>query len=268
MTSRFFRKLGFVHRQLWWRNRLYQISVLAGPAPLLGILLAGAVWAAGSGIPGRSAPPPWAKPEPREVWSSADGPISSVLPSAPLPLIDADGNLAGYKPGWRMATQRLELLPGYAVNTVGPALTGVTIEGARIDMDQIIAGGPKEGLYAAFGQGFLVIQDAGTYNLSARFERPPAEPASCLIRMGFGPRRVVSHVDLSLINQVSTTFDPVQFVLKPGLYLINWTLGCWHDQAVRAPGSVTVLIGRPADSSLQPVRSSDIVHREGNLSTR
>ena len=263
--NRFFAKLGFVHRQLWNGNRLYQLSVLAGPAPLLGAILAGALWAAGlSTASSRHPPPPWATPEPRDVWNSTDGPVQSVTPRAPLPPADAAGGVAGYKPGWRLATQRIEVRPGYDVNVETAPLTAVTLDGARIEMDRIIASGPKQGLYAGVAQAQLAIRAAGIYTLSLRFERPPAEPADCLMRLGFGQHRVVSNLDISVINQVTKTFDGTQFELQPGLYPIGVAFSCWHDQNVTAPGSLTLLIGHPGDQKPLPARPDDIVRREGD----
>jgi hypothetical protein len=261
----FFGKLGFVHRQLWTGNPLYRLSVLAGPAPLLGALVAGALWAAGvgGGAAGRPALPRWATPDPNDKWNSADGPIRSVKPRAPLPLVDGKGNLAGYKPGPRLVTNPIQVQGSFDVNVENKVLTAVPYDGARLDMDRIIASGPKQGLYVGVADGILVIRTAGVYTLTLRHERAPAQPASCVERLGFGGHRVISNLDLSLYNQVDTTFQGAQFELEAGLYPIGWAYGCWHEQAETAPGSLSLMIGHPGEAHPLPAQPDEIVHREG-----
>ena len=262
--GRFFGKLGFVHRELWAGNPLYRLSVLAGPAPLVGALLAGVLWVAGVGGlgTGRSAPR-WATPEPHDTWNSADGPIRSVKPRASLPLVDAEGNLAGYKPGPRLATQPIQVQGNFDVNVESAVLTAVPYDSARLEMDRVIANGPKQGLYVGVADGILAIRTAGVYTLTLRLERPPAQPSSCISRLGFGEHRVISNVDLSLYNQEDKTFPGTQFELEPGLYPIAWVFGCWHEQTETAPGSLTLIIGHPDDVQPLPARADDILHREG-----
>jgi len=267
--GQFFGKLGFAHCQLWADNPLYRLSVLAGPAPFVGALLAGVLWVAGVGGlgTGRSAPPPWATPEPHDTWNSTDGPIGSVKPRAPLPAVDAEGDLAGYKPGPRLVTHPIQVQGDFDVNVENMALTAVPYDGVRLEMDRIIASGPKQGLYVGVADGILAIRTAGVYTLTLRLERPPAQPSSCISRLAFGQHRVVSNVDLSLYNQVDKTFPGTQFELEPGLYPIGWVFGCWHEQAETVPGSLTLMIGHPGEAQPLPARLDDIVHREGGTST-
>ena len=125
-------------------------------------------------------------------------------------------------------------------------------------MARIVAAGPKDTLYAAVGSGFLVIKEPGVYALNARFERPAGPPASCLIRLGFGPVRLVSNVELDLLNSVSKVFNVNRFDLKPGLYSFVWGFGCWHEHDMVGQGRVTVLVGHPGEGTLQPARSGEI----------
>jgi hypothetical protein len=83
--------------------------------------------------------------------------------------------------------------------------------------------------------------------------------ANYLLRLGFGPRRVVSEVELSIANDVSKTFDPAKFDLQPGLYSIGWAFGCWRDREVVGPGRMTVLLSHPGEPHLAPARSDEIV---------
>lgn len=260
----FFGKLGFVHQHLWSRNRLYQASILAGPAPLVGGLLAAAIWLASHGGFGgqHRALPPWAKPEHVDLWNTAGGAPPVVAPTVPLPQTDAAGGLVGFKPGWRMATQRIDLRSGYDVNVDSTPLTASPLSGAKVEMAQIIAQAPKVPLYAGTAQGFLAVRTAGVYALSARFDRPPAEPADCLIRLAFGPHRVTSNIEISVFNDVSKTYEEARFTLEPGLYSIGWAFTCWHDQTVTAPGSLTILVGHPDEPKPMPARTDEIVHRE------
>jgi hypothetical protein len=260
----FFSKLGFVHRHLWSRNRLYQASILAGTAPLVGGLLAAAIWVAShGGFGGRhQALPHWAKPEPQDVWKTAEGAPPVVQPSLPLPPIDDTGALAGYKPGWRMTTRQLDVNAGYEVNIDSTPLTAFSLEESKLDLARVITERPKVPLYVATGSSLLAIRTAGIYTLSLRFDRPAAQPADCLMRLGFGPHRVISNVEISIINDVSKTFDAARFDLQPGLYSIAWAFTCWHDHAVVAPGSLTLLIGHPGEQGLLPARADDIVQRD------
>jgi hypothetical protein len=126
-------------------------------------------------------------------------------------------------------------------------------------MAQILAKGPSASLYVGVGSGFLAVRTAGIYTISARLERPAAPVADCLVRLGFGPRRVLSNLEVAITGDISKTFAGARFDLQPGLYLIGWAFGCWHDGKVIGPGRMTLLVGDSSGQDLHPARSEDLV---------
>ncbi len=133
-----------------------------------------------------------------------------------------------------------------------------SFDDAAIDMSRIVASGPKDTLYVGIISGFFVVREAGVYAMTARFERPAGPTADCLTRLGFGNGRIVSNVNVDLVNSVSQTFDVAKFNLRPGLYPIGWAFGCWHDQEVLGPGRMTILVQHPGEDTLRPIRPTDI----------
>ncbi len=95
-----------------------------------------------------------------------------------------------------------------------------------------------------------------------RWRTPAGRVADCLVRLGFGPHRIVSNLEVGIADDVSKAFDAARFDLQPGLYLIGWAYGCWHDQEVTGPGRMVLLIGHPGERTLQPARPDDIVRAE------
>lgn len=140
-------------------------------------------------------------------------------------------------------------------------LTAFSLDGSTVDVAQIIAGGPKVSLYVGLGRGFLAIRTAGVYALTLRLERPAGPSADCLTRLGFGPHRVVSMLNIGFGNDVKT-FEAPRFDLQPGLYPIGWAFGCWHEHEVVGPGRITLLVGHPGDPTPLPARADDIVRQE------
>lgn len=191
-------------------------------------------------------------------WGEGDR-INHVPPTKPLPPATASGGWEGYAPGWRVGAQPIQL-----------TATDVTVEPTRLssfistrpgdDMPEILARGPADSLFVDVGLGFLVVPTAGTYALTTRLERPAASPAACLVRLGFGPHRVTSNIELGFETDFSRTFPVARFALEPGLYSIGWAFGCWHNHRITAPGRMTVLIQRPGETALTPVRPNEIVH--------
>jgi hypothetical protein len=268
--SRFFGRLSFVHRRLWQLDAYYRVSILLGPAALVGLALAAGLWWGGIGLIGRkvatatpSPPPGWAtRRGGDQFWdNSADVP-PAVKADAPLPPTDTNGLLMGFKPGWEMYTGQLE------VNAVDATLlptrfTSFSLVGSSFDMGSILAAGPKNGpLYVGVGSTFLAVKAPGIYGLSARLERPASETANCLTRLVFGGRRVVSNVDVGINDDVFKNFDTIRFTLQPGLYRILMAFGCWHNQAAVGPGSATLMIIRPGEQKLEPVPEDDLVRLE------
>ena len=176
-------KLGFIHRRLWQRDGVYRASILFGPAPLFGLVLAGAVWmiislASRPGL--HAAPPQWATPAGLAKYWSRDGDPISVAPSAPLPPAKL-GGFVGFETGWRAQTHPIEIPATMDVDVKSTPINGFVLDGPDLDMDQIVPKGPKDTLYVASGISFLAVTKSGVYAISARLEGPRDRPptASC-----------------------------------------------------------------------------------------
>ncbi|ACB96368.1 hypothetical protein [Beijerinckia indica] len=261
--SQLFSKLGFIHRRLWDRDGIYRISLLLGPAPLVGCGLAAGIWIIVQALPVTAVQPPnWGKP-PRTAdnWSTTDEP-QTLAAARPIPPAGADGGLSGYEAGWRGTINPIEIKPTMDVDVKSTALSAFFLDGSKINMAQIIAAGPKNAPYVGLGNGFLVVRTPGVYALSIRLERPLGPVADCLTRLAFGPRRIVSNLILADPGNISKTYDAARFNLQPGLYPIAWAFGCWHDREVVGPGRITVLISHPGDQALQPALPDEIVRAE------
>jgi hypothetical protein len=256
--SRFLGKLGFIHRRLWSEDGLYRAALLFGPAPLLGALLVGAVWAGVQALAtARYQPPPWATPHPSAaVWSTAQP--QNVQPALPLPPMGTDGSLAGYEAGWLATTNPIQVSPTMDVDVKTIHLTAFLLDGASVDVAQIIANGPQTSLYVGEARGFLAVKTAGEYALTLRAERPAGPVAYCLMRLVFGPRRIISNLRAGFANE-AITYEAARFDLRPGLYPIAWVFGCWHDQEVIGPGRMTLLVGHPGEPMPLPALADDIV---------
>lgn len=255
-------KLGFIHRRLWERDNLYRIAFLAGPAPLIGGGLAAGLWFL---IQSTAPPEPaaqWGRPpQAAEYWSATEGP-QSLQPSRPIPPAGANGELNGYERGLQGEIHAVAVSPTYNTDIDRSILTRFAIEGLTGDLAQIIPQGPQHTRFVGVGAGFLIIDAAGIYGLTARFERPSGPTADCLIRLYFGPRKIVSNYWMSVPGDSSKTYDPIKFDLKPGLYPIDWVIGCWQGQEMVGPGRVTILVSHPGDDKLVPARSDEIVRTE------
>ena len=59
---------------------------------------------------------------------------------------------------------------------------------------------------------------------------------------------------------LSMTYDDAAwFDLQPGLYNMAWTFGCWHDHTMAGPGHMTILLRRPGEDALLPIKPEDFV---------
>jgi hypothetical protein len=259
----FFSKIGFIHRRLWDRDGVYRVALLFGPAPLIGCGVAVGIWFMVRAIPAPIVQPPdWGKPpEATEDWSTTGEP-QTLQPARPIPPVGANGGLSGFEAGWRATIHAVEVSPTLNPVINPTPLSAFMIDGSKIDLAQIIVAGPKDKKFVAAGSGFLVIRTPGTYALSLRFERPLGPRAACVIRLGFGPRKIVSNYELPNSGNFSKTFDAARFDLQPGLYSIGWLLGCWRDQETVGPGRITVLMSHPGDEALEPASPDDIVRPE------
>jgi len=258
--SGFLGKLGFIHRRLWREDGLYRAALLSGPAPLLGGLLAGALWA---GIQALHAPtyrlPQWATVRPGPAFWNTDQ-SQTVQPAIALPPIGVDSRLVGYEAGWRVTTHPIQVSPMMDVEVKPTPLTAFSLDAPAVDMAQLIAEGPQMSLYVGEGRGFFAVRTAGVYAVTVSIERAAGPIANCVMRLGFGPRRIMSNVRIGFGNETAT-YDAPRFDLQPGLYPVIWVFGCWHDHEVVGPGRMTLLIAHPGDPMPLPARADDIVRQ-------
>jgi hypothetical protein len=258
--KRFVGKLRFIHRRMWHQDGGYRVALMLGPAPLLGAVLAAALW--GTVVAVREVtyqPPSWAVPQGSKILRDDAGHPLTVQPARPLPEVGADGGLIGHEPGWNVVARPIQVSQTMDVDIETNPLAGFAIKGPSVDMEQILAAGLKASLYIAVGTGSFVVRQPGVYAFSVRFERPPGPIADCLMRLGFGPHRVLSHLNLSAVSTVSLGYETAWFDLRPGLYPIAWAFGCWHGNEVIGPGRMTILVSHPGESTLSPTRPDDIV---------
>lgn len=261
---RFFGKLDFIHRRLWQNDGRYRVALLCGPAPLAGCLVATALWAGVLALSGPKDHPSlqWAVPHGPKIWSTAANRPQKVQPAQPLLASGANGKLAGYESGWQVTVNPIEMGANLDVDLKPNALKAFFLPGPDVDMAQMVKNGPPDSLYVGVGSGFLAIKTAGVYALSVGIERPASQVADCLLRLGLGPRRIVSVHEVGLVSDVSKRFEAAWFELEPGLYPIGWAFGCWHDHQVAGPGRMTLLIEHPGEPDLAPARPEDIVRPE------
>jgi hypothetical protein len=259
------RRLGAMHRVLWYRDWRYRIGLLVGLAPLFGGAVAAGAWFAARSLgvgPGSAPPPVWATPVDKGAAENPSAQPRIVAPAAPLPAITADGRFPGYAKGWQVVTDPITVSATFDVDVEVNPLTGFTLDGSSIDMARIMAEARQAPLFVAVGTGQLVVREAGTYTVSARLDRPAGPRADCLVRVGFGPDRIISNLRLGLVNDTAYDFEPARFELQPGLYSIGWAFGCWQGQAMLGPGRFTLLIGHPGEAAPAPARDGDVVRAE------
>ncbi len=260
--SQFFSKFGFIHRRLWDRDGTYRLALLFGPAPLIGCGVAVGIWFIIRAFPGSHVQlPEWAKiPRPTDRWNTSE--VQTIPPARPLPPAGAHGGLSGYEPGWQATTHAVEVTPTWNTEIKQTALSGFFIDGSTIELDAIIAAGPKNTRFIGSGSAFLVVRTPGIYALSLRLEKPLGQVADCLTRLSLGPRKINANFEIATPGNISKVFDTARFDLQPGLYPIGWALGCWKDQEMVGRARITVLISHPGEQALQPARPDDIVRPE------
>jgi hypothetical protein len=261
--SLFLSKLGFIHRRLWDRDGIYRVALLFGPAPLIGCGAAALIWFMVRALPAPVVQPPdWGKPpQAAENWSTTGEP-QTIEPAFPMPAVGANGGFSGYEAGWRATVHAVETSPTFNTEVKPTALGAFLVDGSTIDLAPIIAAGTKDTKFVGAGSGYLVIRTPGIYALSLRFDRLTGPTADCLTRLIFGSHKVVSSLYLGNSGNLSKTFDAAKFDLQSGLYPIGWVFGCWRDQVMVGPGSITVLISHPGDQALQPAGPDDIVRTQ------
>ena len=260
--NRLFGKLGFIHRRLWRDDGLYRAALLLGPAALLGCMLALGAWKSSLAVQAWTyRPPAWAAVQ-RSTWNTDSDQPQMVQPDRLLPPAGPDGGLTGYEIGSRITVNPIEMNSQMEVDVKPTATSAFYLDGPTFDMKQIIGQGPQSALYAALGSSFLSIRTAGVYALSAKFERPAGSSADCLIRLGFGPRRIISNLEVGVVGDISKTFDAARFDLQAGLYRVGWAFSCWSGHELVDTGRMTLMVGHPGEPGLAPARADDIVRSE------
>ncbi|RAI59659.1 hypothetical protein [Roseicella frigidaeris] len=234
---RFLGRLGFIHRHLWRRDGLYRVALLAGPAPLLGVLLALAAWAGLQALVApRTVPPPpaWAaRPEP---GPGAAAPLV-IAPDLPLPPGMGEGALADQASGWAATIKALLLQLGSQFEIPDPPLRRFALQGPVIEAAQLQAMLPTPvGLHAMTGTAFLAIRQAGRHALTLRVERQAGERATCLGRLDFGGQRIMEVLNLNMQGGQGRTFPP------RGLELQRASIG---SSSPSAAGATRRWRGRP-----------------------
>jgi hypothetical protein len=264
--KRFLAKLAFAHRHLWERDTFYCVSVVIGPAVLVGAVLAAIAWSALAatgmfdGSSGQKPPAEWAKPANQTgEWPRSDSTPNVVAPFLPLPTVDANGTIAGFPNKWSVQTRLIQFSATYNWTVTNTTLSMFTHEGASIDIERLMAGVSSTSQYVGVGAGLLVVRTPGIYALSARFERPASGLADCLSLLGFGGRRIFATLRRAMVQEYAFTFPAARFDLKPGLYGLAWEFGCWRNGQMTGPGKLTMLIEHPGESTLTPLRTNEVV---------
>ena len=259
--SRFFGKLGFIHRRLWDRDGFYRVALFFGPAPLAGAGLAAIVWACISDV--RTAPhepPAWAHYTETTTRDrgTPDAP-KPASPEKPLPPLRADGSAIGYDPGWSVTANPVTIKPPLDM-TVEPApIAGFTIAEPTVTMARLLKERPKDKLFAGVASGFLVIRQAGTYGIFARLERPAGPVAECMVRLVLGHESLSRNLRVNMAEPVIQDFESAWFAFQPGLYNISWAFGCWHANEMSDLGQISVMLIEPGSRTARPLRATDIV---------
>jgi hypothetical protein len=255
-------KLGFVHGLLWRRDATYRIAVLLGPPPLLGGLIAVAVWYA---VPSATrsprtpaVPPPWAAVSRPNVALGTDAP-RVVKPARELPSLGPNQLPAGFVMGWQGGIQPVEINGAMDANVLPRQIASLDFDMVTLPLDQITAASPGSGRFVGVGTANLAVRSAGIYELTLQVERHDTGVATCLQRLVFGGQRLVSNLDIDLNGPKTITYAPISFSLTPGLYPIAIAFGCWRGENEAGAGSATVLIRLPGQDRLRPAREDEIL---------
>lgn len=260
--TRFLAKLAFIHRRLWQRDGTYRTAILLGPSPLLGAAGAAGLW---YGLQALAQPPaaipghmPWAQA--RAAVSPGTTGATVAKPAAALPQIQSDGSFAGYRPGWRGSIHSLTVLPTLDAELSPAESKRFPIPGTEIGMDSILPAGETTGqaLYVGIGEAMVPVTAAGPYGLGLHMERFGGGPATCLVRLVFAGRRIVSELNIDQHDSVRD-YGPAGFDLQPGLYPLSVAFGCWRDGRMVGPGRIGVMLRRPGEGTLRPIGPAELI---------
>ncbi len=270
--KRFLAKLAFIHRYMWERDTLYCLSLFVGPAALLGVAGAAVAWmsATAFGITKSSSQQPpteWAKRSmDATMWPPGDPQPNTAKPYGPLPELDASGAPIGssFRPGWTVQIRSIEMISGQFWTIGSKAISGFINQGASIDIDRLKSSAPPASESVGVGTGLLIVRNAGLYSFAVRTDRFAATIADCLSSLHFAEKKITVARDNGLFADFARTYPASHFDLKPGLYFMAWEFGCWRNQQLVGPGTLTVLMARPGEVELSPIRREDVVFPTGN----
>ena len=258
---RWFAKLAFAHRRLWQRDTTYRGAVLLGPPPLVGGIIAAAIWFGAPELRQSrtevNAPPPWATVTQQVVPNSSEP--RAVAPGMSLPAPGPQGIPVGFATGWQGGIHAVELNATMNVTVLPTRLDPLTFEDTSLELGQIISAGSATGRFVGVGTASLAIRTPGMYAIALRIERDDADPATCLERLAFAGQTVVNNLNIDLSGPKVVTFEPATFMLQPGLYPIGAAFGCWRDTKDGGVGKVTVLIRHPNEDELRAARPDEIL---------
>ena len=238
--------------------------MLLGPPPLFGALIAASIWFAVSptkGPPSTEAGlPPWAKVSKPPTVSSTDAP-EIIEPRMELPPPGPNGIPAGFVTGWQGGIQPVEIDATMDADVLPTRIAQLDIDTADLPLDRIIAAGPESGRFVGVGTAALAVRSSGIYALTLRVEHDDGALASCLQRLVFGGKRLVSSLIIDMRGEKTTTYTPIAFSLTPGLYPIAVAFGCWNGQKETGAGHATVLIRHPGEDKLRPASPNEILRQ-------
>ncbi|HVY14393.1 MAG TPA: hypothetical protein VHB27_04140 [Rhodopila sp.] len=254
---RIFARLGCAHEHLWKQGGFYRIALLLGPAPLAGLALGAALWSGYHALTRTEEPVvPWAAaPPPIEP---EQGPVA-LSPWRPLPALDADGVPADYTRGWLVTAHAVTISSVMNVEISRQVLGPLALNSSVADMGGILAERPQSDLFVAVANGALVVHEPGSYRLTARLERPAGRPTQCDVRLVLGAKRVIWSLNIGSDRASRHMFDPMTFDLKPGLYRIGYSFGCWDAGAMVNVGRLSIVMQRPGETEFSPIRAEEVV---------
>ncbi len=255
-------KLGFVHRTLWQRGHAYRWAALLGPPPLAGCAIAALVLAGERQFPTQAplhaahSNAPWAH------WTRPvvqNGETFIEVPSALLPPRDAMGGIMGFQPGWAGGIQPITVDATMDVNVIATSLGSFTLDQPTIPLARVLAAGPPTGLFVGTGRAFFVARTSGSYTVSARLTRDGTRSANCIVRLGSAHHRILRNVVLNAAGDAVLNFPSTAFQLDPGLFLVQFAVGCWRGDVMDGSGELTLMVRHPGDAASRPVPADEVM---------
>ena len=253
-------KLGFVHRTLWQRDKLYRWAVLLGPPPVLGCAAASLAWAAFQYFAPFAARPsgdaPWAH------WTrptQQEGQPLAEAPTGPLPARDPSGRFPGWQTGWVGQIQPIRVDAMFETSLIPSVIAHFAIDQTTIPMQPILDAGPPTGLFIGDVKTLFPVKTPGVYAFSVRFTRSSPQSANCLVWLNSNKHRLVRAISVNMNGNSVVNYPPTEFRLEPGMFLLEIITGCWRGEQMVGPGELTMMVRHPGESALQPARAEDLI---------